>query len=108
MPFAWNDAPTRGATPDRFREQHVRGIRQRARLLCNLKFSEADAIDRITRALRWEFDSDFATTPVPAFVDEVPALVSDVYAFARRGKDAPAKKKGVAKKKTGGKKKKKS
>ena len=90
MSFPWDDHMPRGPSPDKFREQHVRGIRERARLLYNLKFTEAQATRRIRAALEWEFDDSFATTPHPAFFGEIGDIVASVFAHARRGQ-APAK-----------------
>ena len=90
MPFDWMDSPARPAPPGAFRDQFVRSIRERARLLSNLGYREADAVGRIQAALAWEFDQDFRKTPRPAFYAEVPELVAAAYAHARRGAVTPA------------------
>lgn len=85
MAFDWMEGSPRTWTAGSFRDQHVREIRERARLLYNLRFSAQATTQRIQRAIAWEFD-DFASTPMPAFYDEVGALVEAVYAHANRGK----------------------
>lgn len=90
MSFDWMQSPTRPAPPGAFRDQFVREIRERARLLSNLGFQEADAVGRIQAALAWEFDTSIGSTPKPGFYDEVPGLVAAAYAHARRGATSPA------------------
>ncbi len=87
--FDWmgsGTAPNAGA----FQDQFVRGIRERARLLANLGFDEATATTRITAAVDWEFDDAFAGTRRPSFRGEIPALVAQVFAHARRGQSRTA------------------
>ena len=91
MSFDWMQTPARKPTPDAFRDQFVRAIRERARLLSNLGFAEAEAVRRIQAALAWEFDESIGSRPRPAFYAEVPAIVAAAYAHARRGA-APAAK----------------
>ena len=86
MPFDWMNTQRPAVPAGRFRDQHVRAIRERARLLFNLGFSEAEACRRIEAALAWEFDADVASTPRPDFYAEIPALVAAVYAHALRGR----------------------
>lgn len=87
MPFDWIvGSPNPAGQAERWRDQYVRGIRQRAKLLYNLRFSEAAAAQRIQAALAWEFDPDAGAASLPAFHGEVPDIVAGVYAHARRGR----------------------
>ena len=63
-----------------FKKQFEKGVRERARLLYNLKFSPAEATRRITQALLWEFDASVWPKSPPAFLTEVPGWVQAVYA----------------------------
>lgn len=76
MAFDWMVAsvPRR---PDRSEEQFYRACRERATLLRNLQYSEAQAVARIQANLRWEFD--VPSTPLPSFYESIPALVAEVY-----------------------------
>jgi hypothetical protein len=85
MPFDWMQADVPPLPPGRWRDQHVRAIRERARLLYNLGFSQELAVTRIQASLAWEFDADFALTPLPSFYAEVPELVASTYARSSRG-----------------------
>ncbi len=89
MPFEWNRGDPAGPNPEKFRAQYIKGIRERARLLCNLGYSAERTVARIQADLRFEFDADFASTPLPAFYTEVPGLVDAAFVHAGR---APAKK----------------
>jgi hypothetical protein len=83
MSFDWLEPKRVARTGDPFREQYVRAITQRARLFFNLGYPEGQATDRIQAALRWEFDADIASTPVPPFYAQVPELVASEYKRAR-------------------------
>jgi len=76
MAFDWMHA-TIPPRPDRSEEQFLRGCRERAQLLRNLHFTEAQAVARIQANLRWEFD--VPSTPLPSFFESVPAMVAEVY-----------------------------
>ena len=67
-----------------WRDQHIRAIRERAKLLFNLRFSLAEATDRIQAAYTWEFDDAFESTKLPDFYAEIPALVGAVYKHLTR------------------------
>lgn len=99
MSFDWMENPAPKSRPAAWQEQHERGIKQRAKLLYNLRFSEAQATARIERALAWEFDADLAKTPLPPFFKEIGGLVSGVYAHQRRGTEAASPKKAAKKSK---------
>jgi hypothetical protein len=99
MPFEWCQTDRSGPNPAKFEQQYLASIRERAKLLCHLKFPAAKATARIQAALAWEFDADVASTPLPSFYGQVPTLVSEVYSHLG-GKPAPAaKKKRTARKK---------
>jgi hypothetical protein len=82
MPFDWNHPKAASISPGRFREQFVRSIKERALLLCNLRYGRAEVVQRIQAALDWEFDTSIGATTRPSFYDEVPAIVASVYEFA--------------------------
>ncbi len=78
MPFDWMNAhiPER---PARGREMFLKAIEERAVLLFGLRYPQAEAVTRIQDNLRWEFDSDIASTPLPDFYDQVPEIVARAY-----------------------------
>jgi hypothetical protein len=91
MPFEWNHRKPASISPGRFRDQFVRSIQERARLLCNLEYGREEVVRRIQAALDWEFDTSIGATTRPSFYDEVPAIVASVYEYA--GQPAAQKKK---------------
>jgi hypothetical protein len=78
MPFDWMH-PKRVKLEGRFTKQFVGEIKERARLLRNLNFSKKEATKRIQAALRWEFDKEVMSTPMPKFYKDVPKLVKEIY-----------------------------
>ena len=77
--FDWMTVSPRVDGGAAFRKQFEKAVRERARLLYNLKFSAADATKRITDALSWEFDTTTWPKMQPAFFAEVPGWVQAVY-----------------------------
>jgi hypothetical protein len=72
--------------PDRFREQHLSEIRERAGLLFNLRYPVEKAARRIKANIAWEFDDTWTRRP-PAFFKEVDDIVRSVYSHRSRGSD---------------------
>ena len=78
MPFDWMH-PKRVKLETGFTAQFVREIKERAQLLRNLNFSKKEATARIQAAVRWEFDEEISSTPLPKFYKDIPKLVKGVY-----------------------------
>jgi hypothetical protein len=79
MEFDWMYAGGHRTNTDAWRNQYTRDIRERAKLLCNLKYSRERATQRIQDNLNWEFDSTIPSTPTPTFYKEVTLIVASVY-----------------------------
>ena len=78
MPFDWmNTRATTKASPAR--QMWLDEIAERATLLHRMRFSADAATARIQGNLRWEFDASIASTPMPTFYDEVPAIVARIF-----------------------------
>lgn len=92
MSFDWMES-SRPATDkgDRFRDQFVRAIRERARLFYDLGYPQTAATQRIEAAIRWEFDLGWRAPELPDFHAEIGALVDAVYARAEGRAPAPPK-----------------
>ena len=92
MPFDYYHVTRSPQDPQRFAQQFIRAIEERARLLHNLRYPVKQATARIRADLDWEFDADLASTPRPKFYKDVPGIVKTVYAHADRGKAPKGKK----------------
>jgi hypothetical protein len=92
MPFDWMHVDRTRGDSKSWQNQYLRGIRERAKLLYNLKFTSKRATQRIQSDLAWEFDNSIASTPLPSFYKQVPKIVAAVYEHARAGQGAKAKK----------------
>jgi hypothetical protein len=86
--FEWMStrAPGTPAGAAAFDRQFEKFVRERARLLFNLRFPVETAIGRIDAALRWELDTTVWPRKAPAFLEKVPAWVREVYAQMTPGK----------------------
>lgn len=84
MAFDWMTVSRRPDRAGAFQEQFERSIRERALLLFNLGYGADAASDRITSALKWEFDSAVWPKTAPGFVLNVRPLVDGV--FSRQGR----------------------
>jgi len=84
--FEWMSVSRKADGRAAFDRQFEKAIRERARLLFNLRYSAADATRRITDGLRWEFDSTIWPKTPPAFLAQVPSWVEDVYRQMTPGK----------------------
>lgn len=60
----------------RFTDMHLLEIRERATILCNLKFDKSAAKERIRKYIEWGFES----CDIPGFHRSVDSIVDDVYA----------------------------
>jgi hypothetical protein len=67
-------------------EEFEREIRERARLLFNLKYKAADAAARIRQNVAWEFD-DAWTKALPDFATRIDDIVAAVYKHVEGKKD---------------------
>ena len=77
--FDWMDVPARPHGDAAFRVQFEKAVRERAKLLFNLRFPAAETTKRILAGLAWEFDASVWPKTPPAFLGEVPGWVDDVY-----------------------------
>ncbi len=81
MPFDWYHPiipkTFQEKIKDRFHEAYIAETRFRARLFFNLGYSRQYAVKRIQENLAWEFE----LSKVPGFYDEIPKVVSEVYAY---------------------------
>jgi hypothetical protein len=59
-------------------EMFVKEVRERARLLYNLKFAPDDAVARIQQNLAWEFDDGWKNSK-PEVFGQIKQIVADLY-----------------------------
>ena len=67
----------------RFDESFIAEVKERARLMFNLRVPLEDAIRRITENIEWEFDETW-TTSQPELPAHTTELVTGVYAHLTR------------------------
>ena len=89
MSFDWMHVKPTKQDAQRWRDQYLHSIEERARLLYNLQYSAARATQRIQADLAWEFDESIGSTSLPSFYKDVPSLVKNAYSHAQRGKGTP-------------------
>lgn len=77
--FEWMEVTARRDGSAAFERQFENAVRERARLLFNLKYPLAEAVQRIRRGLDWEFDATVWPKQPPAFFARVPGWVEAVY-----------------------------
>jgi hypothetical protein len=70
----------------RSRDAFEKEVKERARLLYNLKFGKKEAVDRIQRNIAWEFDSTW-TSRLPDAHKLVKKIVGAVYSGMAGKKD---------------------
>jgi putative IMPACT (imprinted ancient) family translation regulator len=67
-------------------EMFEREVRERAKLMCHLKYSQADTVSRLKQNIAWEFD-DAWTRKSPSVSDRIDELVALVYKHLEGKKD---------------------
>ena len=75
MPFDWMDVPHQ-PNPDAFKDQVVRSVSERARLLCRLGYTQKAAVARCQAHLAWEFELDGG---VPMSQKDIRGLVRQAF-----------------------------
>lgn len=79
MAFDWMQVSVPEGASGRGQRMLRKTITDRAGLLRRLRFSQEAAVARIQANLRWEFDEDIASTPLPSVYNEIEAIVAEIY-----------------------------
>lgn len=78
--------PFNESMADRSREAFSREVKDKARLMYNLRFGKKEAVERILGNIAWEFD-DTWTTRLPEGYEDVESIVDAVYGKMAGKKD---------------------
>jgi len=79
-------APFNEKLAARSQETFEREVRERAQLMCHLRFRREDTIARLKQNIAWEFD-DAWTKKAPSIHAQIEAIVTEVYKHLEGKKD---------------------
>lgn len=84
--FDWMSVSARRDGGAAFERQFEKAVRERARLLFNLRYPASAATQRILAGLSWEFDTSVWPRKAPGFMKSVKKWVDDTYKQMTPGK----------------------